>query len=242
MMATGSSWPPRSFVGRLSQVDREALMRLGIRYVLDPGRLVIAQGEQSRHVVILQTGYVKVTTTTAGHQEALMAVRGPGDIIGELAAMSGAGRSATVTTCGRVVGRLITHHILEQFLGDHPAVSRHLTAVVGDKLLWANRRRTDFVSLPARNRVASVLRDLAVVFAGPDTVRGPVVVKVTQPELASIAGIREVTVHKELRELRDLGAISTGYRRITILNLELLSELCELPDDESNTGDGSTVG
>jgi len=198
---------------------------------------VIAQGEQSRHVVILQTGYVKVTTKTAGHQEALMAIRGPGDIIGELAAMSGAQRSATVTTCGRVVGRLISHQVLEQFLSDHPAVSRHLTAVVGDKLLWANRRRADFVSLPARNRVASVLRDLAVVFSGPDTATGPIVIFVTQPELASIAGIREVTVHKELRELRDLRAISTGYRKVTILNLHLLRELCELPLDESSIDD-----
>lgn len=237
MMGIGSSWPPRSFLGRLSQPDREALMKLGIRYVLGAGRLVMAQGEHSRHVVILQTGYVKVTTTTAGHQEALMAVRGPGDIIGELAAMSGAERSATVTTCGRVVGRLVSHRILEQFLSDHPAVSRHLTSVVGDKLLWANRRRTDFVSLPAGNRVASVLRDLAVVFASPDNTNGLIRINVTQVELASIAGIREVTVHKELRTLRELGAISTGYRRITIINLDLLRKFCELPADESSVGD-----
>lgn len=237
MMTIGSSWPARSFLGRLSQLDREALMRLGIQYMLGAGRLVIAQGERSRHVIIIQTGYVKVTTTTAGHQEALMAVRGPGDIIGELAAMSGAERSATVTTCGRVTGRLISHGVLEQFLSDHPAASRHLTSVVGDKLLWANRRRTDFVSLPARNRVASVLRDLAVVFAGPDASSGQVGIKVTQPELASIAGIREVTVHKELRGLRDLGAISTGYRRITIIDLKVLHEMCEPTADASSTDD-----
>jgi CRP-like cAMP-binding protein len=227
MVGIDSSWPPRSFVGRLCQVDREALMGLGIRYVLGPGRLVIAQGERSRHVVILQTGYVKVTTTTAGYQEALMAVRGPGDIIGELAAMSGAERSATVTTCGRIIGRLISHNVLEQFLTDHPAVSRHLTAVVGDKLLWANRRRADFISLPALNRVASVLRDLAVVFAGSNHAAESIRINVTQPELASIAGIREVTVHKELRELREMRLIATGYRHITITNMDQLQELCE---------------
>jgi len=236
MSGIASQWPRQSFLARLTQRDRDDLLALGVRYIRDPSSLVVAQGERTRHVVILLVGYVKVTTTTAGHQEALMAVRGPGDIIGELAAMSGAERSATVTTCGRVVGRLIPQAILERFLTDHPDVSRHLTAVVGDRLLWANRRRTDFVSLPAGMRVARVLRDLAVVFAGPTEPGGPVSVTVTQPELASIAGIREVTVHKELRGLRDLGAISTGYRKVTIIRPDLLRDLCEQEVEEWEPG------
>lgn len=232
MTRIGSEWPRRSFLGRLSAPDLNVLMQLGTQHVLAPGRLVVAQGEYSRHVVIILSGYVKVTTTTAGHQEALMAVRGPGDIIGELAAVNGGRRSATVTTCGRVTARVIPHGALDRFLTEHPAASRQLTAVVGDRLLWANRRRADFVSLPARNRVARALCDLAVVFARPSATRAPISIDVTQPELATIAGIREVTVHKELRELREVGAISTGYRRITIIDLSLLSDLCELSEGE----------
>ena len=57
-------------------------------------------------------------------------------------------------------------------------------------------------------------------------------VAVTQPELASIAGIREVTAQKELRGLRDRGVIATGYRKVAIVRPDLLRDLCEQEIEE----------
>jgi CRP-like cAMP-binding protein len=225
-------WPSQSFLGRLTVADRAALLRLGSRRALGPGRRVVTEGDSSQHVEVLLEGYVKVTATTAEGQEVLLAVRGRGDIIGELAALSGGVRSATVTSCGRVVSSLVRHDDLVAFMESHPAASRHLAAVVGDKLQWANSRRADFVSLSARHRVARVLRDLATVFAGPTAGDSPIRIAVTQPELASIAGLREVTVHKVLREMRDSGVISTGYRCVIIMDrVKLLNVNDELDAD-----------
>ena len=44
----------------------------------------------------------------------------------------------------------------------------------------------------------------------------------TQPELATLIGAAEPTVHKALRDLRETGVIATGYRRFRINNLEKL--------------------
>ncbi len=230
VVMTGTGWPEQSFLGRLSAQDREPLLELGVRHVMHPGQIILLQGEQSRHVVILLDGYAKVTAATADHQEALLDIRGRGDIVGELAAMSGADRSATVTACGRVVGRRLAHRMFEEFLDNHPAATRHLTASVGDKLVWSDRRRADFIGLAAPARVARVLHDLAAVFG---TAEPAVRVAVTQTELASMAGTRSVTVHKILRDLRDAGVVATGYGHITVLSGDRLRELGDVVTDES---------
>jgi len=42
---------------------------------------------------------------------------------------------------------------------------------------------------------------------------------ITQPELATLCGAAEPSVHKALRRLREQGAVSTGYRSIRVENL-----------------------
>lgn len=44
----------------------------------------------------------------------------------------------------------------------------------------------------------------------------------TQPEIATLAGAAEPTVHKVLRALRDEGVVSTGYRSIRVLDVHRL--------------------
>jgi DeoR/GlpR family transcriptional regulator of sugar metabolism len=41
-------------------------------------------------------------------------------------------------------------------------------------------------------------------------------IKLTQPELATLCGAADITVHKALRELREAGLIETGYRGFEI--------------------------
>lgn len=235
MAAIEAQWREHSFLGRLSGSECDALLRLGVAYAVRRGHILLAQGEQSRHVIILLDGYAKVTMTAPDFHDALLDVRGRGDIVGELAAMNGAARSATVTACGHVITRIISQGMFETFLADHPAAARQLTASVGDKLGWADRRRADFIGLPARARIACVLRDLAVVFGSPANLLARI--DITQPELASIAGVREVTVQKALRELRDMGIVSTGYRRVTIVDPIGLNKLAEAVDIETDGWD-----
>jgi CRP-like cAMP-binding protein len=231
-MGTGTAWPPRSFVGRLTESDRAELMRLGVPRQYGPSDLLFRQGEGSRHVVVLLSGHVKVTMTTPANLEALLAVRGRGDIVGELAAASGAERTATVAAAGRVGSRLIPQSTFDHYLADHPAAARHLVAVVGDKLSSADRSRADFVALPARARLAAVLCDLGAAFHGGTGTESPIRIRVTQAELASMAGIRDVTAQKELREMRAAGILVTRYGQIELNDIERLARLRETGDDD----------
>jgi CRP-like cAMP-binding protein len=200
------------------------LLAVAVQRRFDPGRVLLREGDRSDHVELLLRGFVKVTTVVEG-VEALLAIRIPGDIVGELAPLTNRPRGATVTACGRVTSSVVQQADFRRFLHQHPAAAVSMAAAIAGQLRWANLRRTDSAAYPAEVRVARTLVDLAEV-CGRRTPEGiTMVVPLSQSELATMVGIAEATVQKAVRELRRNGLIRTGYRRLTILDLEALGAL-----------------
>jgi CRP/FNR family cyclic AMP-dependent transcriptional regulator len=210
-------WAPGSFLSLISAEEREQLLALGVTRRLPPGRQLLVEGRLDAHVEIIRKGQVKVSTSVGGMPR-LLAIRLPGDLVGELAAVTGNGRSATVTTCGEVVSTVIQQRDFMGFIGRHPTVSAQVTATVGRRLRWANERRSEFSAFPVHVRLARVLSEIAA-SCGESTDEGLLIgVELSQTELATLVGAREDTVQRGLRMLRRDGLLRTGYRQILILD------------------------
>jgi CRP/FNR family cyclic AMP-dependent transcriptional regulator len=219
------TWEPGTLLGSLPPGTAAELVDLSTRRQFAPGQVLIREGGRDMHVVLLFGGLVKVSTAVEGF-ETLLAIRLPGEIIGEIGALTGAPRNATVTACGRVTAGIIPRPDFEAFLRRHPAVASLVTESVARQLRWANRRRTDFAAFPAHLRLARLLVDIAEMCGRPrpdGTV--DIGVALSQPELATMIAIALATVQKAVHQLRDAGLISTGYRRITILDIAALRRL-----------------
>lgn len=222
-------WPARSFLGGLSEPVRHKLLQIGTRCRYLPGEILIREGDRSNHVVLLRSGFVKVTARLDNGHEALLAIRVGGDIVGEMAAMDdGAPRSATVTACGEIVASIVRESDLRCLLEAHAEAARAVNRIVVQRLRWSNQRRVEFGGYPVKVRLARVLHELADTY-GHRVPRGLVIgVDLTQPELAALTGSAEVTIHKALAELRKDGLITTGYRRTTVLDLARLRKSARL--------------
>jgi CRP/FNR family cyclic AMP-dependent transcriptional regulator len=213
-------WPAGSLLGTLPASNRQALLRLGVRQQFEAGKVLVRQGERSTHAILMLDGFVKVTASTESGDVALLDIRAGGDLVGELAALDGQPRSATVTAAGSVIVRLIDQAELRAYLRDNPDAWLAVTRGIAAKLRWATRRRIDVSGGSAMVRLLRVLIELVESYGKP-TARGSGVVitaSLTQPELAALVGAAERTVHKSLAELRERRLISTGYRRITVLD------------------------
>jgi CRP-like cAMP-binding protein len=221
-----AQWAPGSYLDRLAPQTRDALLALGTRRTFETGRRLLSEGAEDSHVELLCRGFVKVTALAEG-REALLSIRMAGDIVGETALFTGRPRTATVTTCGPVTTMVITHAAFQRFMDEHPDAARHLTAIMSERLWWANQRRTEFATYPADVRLARVLAQIASA-CGLPTPDGIVIgVELSQPELATMIGVAEATIQKALRDLRRRGLIRTGYRRITILDIDALRTMGE---------------
>ncbi len=87
-------------------------------------------------------------------RQALIDVRVSGDMIGEMSALNGEPRSATVTTCRTSKIRIIRRNELRAFLRVYPDAAMQLAGIVANRLRAANRRRVDFASHPVKIRLA----------------------------------------------------------------------------------------
>jgi CRP/FNR family transcriptional regulator, cyclic AMP receptor protein len=184
--------------------------------------VLIREGEKARDVILLRQAYVKVTAGVGGSREALIDIRASGDVVGEVAALDGSPRSATVTTCGSALVSTITADDFAAFLFRHPDAGLALSRRLASRLRFATRRRTDFSSYRVSVRLARVLVEVADAYGyeSADGVR--LAVPLTQEELGALAGAAADSVYRELRVLAEQSIVETKYRNIVIRDLARL--------------------
>ncbi|KUJ69953.1 transcriptional regulator [Streptomyces albus subsp. albus] len=213
------------FLARLEQDERSTLLDLGRLLRFDSRATLIHQHEPSTHVLLLVRGWTKVTAAASNGYEALLALRGPGDIIGESSALTGSPRAATVTALEPVQAVAVEHERFREFLTRFPNTSLQLLALTTDRTRAADRRRLEFASLTVRERFAVLLLDLARTH-GRRTEEGiEVAVPLSKQELAGSVGASREMVQRLLKELRERRAVATGRRELVILRPDVLRQV-----------------
>jgi CRP-like cAMP-binding protein len=227
-------YAPGSFLDRLPAAVRAQLLALGSERRFPGGRRLLREGDGGSHVELLTRGFVKVTAIVED-VETLLAIRVPGDILGETAALTGRRRNATVTTCGRVTSVVVTEAAFRTFMRHNPEAALYMAATMGERLRWANERRADFAAYPAEVRLARLLAEIAEKIGQPSDEGIVIGVGISQSELATMIGIAEATAQKAMRDLRSANAITTGYRTITVVDLDRL-RAAGLPPGDTGPG------
>ncbi|MDX8141301.1 Crp/Fnr family transcriptional regulator [Lentzea sp. BCCO 10_0061] len=205
----------------LDAADRTALRDSATSVGFSAGSVICHQGDQSRNVLVVSTGRVRVSRFTVTGEETVLAVRGPGEIIGELSAVDGRRRSATLTAVDSVSGMVVSARALERLCQVRPGITWAMLRVVASRQR-AMTGQQDLRTGPSMYRVGAMLLDLA--HRGEDDLIATV--PLSQRELAGIVGISRETLARTLKVLRDAGIILTRRNGIEILREEELRALC----------------
>ncbi|MCE0538179.1 Crp/Fnr family transcriptional regulator [Kineosporia rhizophila] len=213
-------FPPGSFLARLQPETREHLLQLGRRRQFAADGVLMREGEDAHEVVLVLDGYVKITATTDGGRgrSAFLAIRGTGDVIGELGAIEGDVRTATAITAGAVIAVVIRARTFVEFLTRYPDAQAAVSAVTAGRLRAAVRQRLGHVDGSVRGRLARVLLELVSHWGMRSGDRVGIAVALNQSELAALVAADERSVNKVLAQLRDAQIIGTGYRQIFVLD------------------------
>ena len=153
----------------------------------------------------VEQGLLKVSMIAPSGAERILAIVGPGGIVGELSTIDGLPRSASVSAVRDSELTFVSHAAFQAFAEANPQVYKHLVT-----LLAARLRDTDGVVaagsfLPLKGRVARALLDLAEAF-GQDVGQGRILIrqKVSQSDVAAMAGIARENVSRILNDwIRD---------------------------------------
>ncbi|MFF4550930.1 Crp/Fnr family transcriptional regulator [Streptomyces sp. NPDC001435] len=213
------------FLARLEKGAREALLALGRELAFRPRDVLLHQHEPSSYVLFVIHGWTKVTAAAVNGYEALLALRGPGDIVGESAALTGRPRSATVTALEPVRAVAVERDRFTDFLGHSPDVSYALLGLTSDRMRAADQRRLEFASMNVRERLAALLLELARTNARYTETGVELLVPLSKQELAGSVGASREMVQRLLKELRDRGVVVTGRRTLRIVRMDVLRRI-----------------
>jgi CRP/FNR family cyclic AMP-dependent transcriptional regulator len=213
---------PEPFLAALSAEEAADLEAAGRRRAFGAGVTVFHEGDDAGAVVVLLAGRVKVGTVGGAGREAIVAVRGPGDLLGELSAIDGGPRSATVTTLEPVEALMIAGSAFAALLERRPRIALVILRIVAGRLRYADSQQSQFATHDVVGRVAQRLVELGDRFGVASDGRIEIALPLSQEELAAWTGASREAVSKALQQLRALGIVETGRKRITVLDADAL--------------------
>ncbi|EOD64424.1 Crp/Fnr family transcriptional regulator [Amycolatopsis vancoresmycina] len=199
----------------LADADREYLLARGTRRRFRANDVVLMEGDPSDHVHVLVSGWVRVSTIVEDGREVLFGLRGPGEVLGDLAAVTGRPRSASVRAIEPCTVFQLTGAEFVDVLHARPAIAIATIKTVAARLRAAESARVDSAAFDVSRRVAVVLVRLAEE-RGRTVPEGVVIDALSQEDVAAQIGAARRTVARALRVLRERGIVETGRRRFLI--------------------------
>ncbi|WP_209513442.1 Crp/Fnr family transcriptional regulator [Streptomyces syringium] len=181
-----------------------ALLHLAPERPREARSLLLRQGDPATHVLVLCSGSVAVTRRDGRGQRTLLAVRGAGELLGELSLLDGGVRSATVIAAGPCRVHTVPAPDFEAFVSEHRlmhALTRHAVGRIRE----SEEIRQELATAPAPARLAAALLRLAEASGQPAVL--PVHIGLTQEELAQLIGTSRNSVVHSLSPWRAEGWI-----------------------------------
>lgn len=206
----------------LDRQEAAALLSTMGRVNLSRSQTLFREGEPGDRLYLIESGTVKLGRSSGDGRENLLAVLGPGEILGELSLFDPGPRTATAVTLSDATLRELHHHQLAPWIEAHPSVALPLLGALAHRLRRTNEALADLVFSDVPGRVAKALLDLGQRFGEevPDGIR--VTHGLTQEELAQLVGASRETVNKALADFTARGWVLREGRTLILADLPRL--------------------
>ncbi|MFG2812895.1 Crp/Fnr family transcriptional regulator [Streptomyces sp. NPDC048410] len=173
-----------------------------------PGEVLLEQGSSGTHVLALEEGLVKVVRTDRDGRRRLLAFRGPGEVLGEMALQCGGERLADVWAMSKCKASIVLADDFRRFVHDHQLADR-LAVMASHRL----REQTEIHDGAVHERLAMTLLRLVEVSGGESSF------SLIREELGEHIGAGRKAVSKALEQLGP-GAVRAGRSRIEVISVE----------------------
>jgi len=218
------------FWHQLSPHDQDRLTAAGRIGKYQAGVAICRQGEPATHLFVLISGWVKVVTVSRDGEEAVLALRGDGDVVGEFAGELTGYRTATMYALDEVLAALVPHRRFSAYLDSCPPAAQAYRRMLIQRISETAESLHTKATTSGAQRLARLLttlarrngRPLKPQATGPERV---ITLPLSQEELADLALASRATVTRALADWRQRNLVQTGHRRITVIDPAALHRL-----------------
>ncbi|AKJ05922.1 CRP-like cAMP-binding protein [Archangium gephyra] len=183
----------------------------------DRGEIIFHQGDVGTDLYIIRKGEVTIRLSSADGREVALALLRRGDAFGELALLDEAPRSTDAVARDEAALLTLSRKDFQKFLEERPQVIPALLAELSRLVRRVTQTVHDASFLDARARLARVLLDLAQRQGEAGGEGVAITPRLTQTELANLAGLTRESTNRWLRFYAREGLLSYEEGRITLL-------------------------
>ena len=181
---------------------------------LAPQQMLFIAGDPGDGCYQVEEGLLKVVAPSPSGGDRILAILGPGELVGELSMIDGLPRSASVTTLRESKLSFVSRSAFNAVAHKQPEIYRHITALLARRLRNVDDALTATSFLPLKARTARALLGLSDAF-GKDVGSGRILIrqKFSQGDLAAMAGVARENCSRILQDWtrRSLVSRLAGY-------------------------------
>jgi len=205
----------------LGLAELESIRKLVFEKTADRAEMVLLEGESAANLYFVASGVVKVFKTSAEGKEQILSIVRPGESFNDVPIFDGGPNPASARAMGPVLLYGIKKNDMEAILRDHPQIALNVIKVLARRVRHLVSLVEDLSFRHVIGRVAKILFE----HIGGKMGRGP---RLTQQEMAAMAGTAREVVGRSLKALEEEGAIKLDRHRIIIMDKEALQKIMEV--------------
>ena len=204
----------------LSSSELEAISKYVFEKSANRGEIIVLEGEPPEAVYFVISGAAKAFKTSSEGKEQILCIIRPGESFNDVPAFDGGPNPASVQAMGLVTLYAIKKTDLETILLEHPNISMNANKVLASRV----RHLVSLVEDLSFRHVISRVAKIIIGYTGDGADSRP---RLTQQEMAAMAGTAREVVGRSLKALEDEGAIRLDRNRIVVTNKEILRDMVE---------------
>jgi len=191
------------------------------------GATLVAADEPGELAYIIRSGTVKVHALQADGQDVVLALLGPGELVGEMSLLDGQPNCASAVALEECAALALDRRTFRDCLDTTPQLAFNLAHLLSRRLRHTNLQIQALIALDLGQRMARQLLILAREYGLPidnGSVRIPI--RLTQSDLADLVGASRFRVNQLLVGYKQRGVISVARdHHITIHDSDTLARL-----------------
>jgi CRP-like cAMP-binding protein len=196
----------------LSDDEQRDVLRAARRRRFKRNEVVFHDGDPGDTLHLVVEGHFAIRITTPLGDQAMVRVFGPGDYFGELAMLSAGPRRGSAISLDRGETLSLRREDLQVLRSTRPKVDEVLTGALVAEVRRLSAALIEALYVPVERRVWLRLIELVELYGGDP----PVVIPITQDDIAQLAGTTRSTANRVLRAGEEQGVLQLARGRVEV--------------------------
>jgi len=205
----------------LNPVELDSILKLIFEKTAQRGEIIVFEGEPAEALYFVSSGAVKMFKTSADGKEQILSIVRPGESFNDVPVFDGGQNPASAGAMGPVILYGIEKPDMDVVLQEHPQVALNVITVLVSQV----RRLVTLVEDLSFRHVVSRVAKILINYGGNGTDSEQ---RLTQQDMAAMAGTAREVVGRSLKALEADGMIRMERHRIVVTNREALEEMAEV--------------